>query len=471
MSKSELKHIPKVDEILALDAVDAMIRSGFRGSVVTAVREELESIRGGLLRGDIQTVPSAECIQSAVLLRVERMNENALKKVINATGVTLHTNFGRAPLAKAAVEAVQTVAAGYSNLEYSLDDRQRSSRHEHVAKLVVELTGAEDALAVNNNASAVLITLGALAKGKEVLLSRGELVEIGGAFRVPDVMEQSGCILKETGTTNRTRISDYERAISPDCGALLKVHTSNFKMVGFVEDVSIAELSTLAKNAGLPLIHDLGSGVLNRRIKKLIPVLEQCGEPTLEDSLKDGADIVCFSGDKLLGGAQAGIIAGKKKYIDAMRKHPLMRAMRVDKMQIAALEATLRLYQNPERALKEIPTLRMLSATPLEIKEKATRLLELCRFEQAANAELIETTVQVGGGSVPGGELRSFAVAIGPKYISVDELDRRLHALRVPIVGRINNNKLLLEARTLFDEELELVAESVVQALKQGELE
>lgn len=469
MSNSELKHIPKVDEILALEGVDALILSGFRSSVITAVREELESIRGGLLRGDIQKVPSADHIQSAVLLRVAQMNESALKKVINATGVTLHTNFGRAPLAKAAVEAVQAVAAGYSNLEYSLEDRKRSSRHEHVANLIIQLTGAEDALAVNNNASAVLITLGALAKGKEVLISRGELVEIGGAFRIPEVMEQSGCILKETGATNRTRISDYERAITPECGALLKVHTSNFKMVGFVEDVSIAQLSTLAKDTGLPLIHDLGSGVLNRQLKKLVPVLEQCDEPTLEDSLKDGADVVCFSGDKLLGGAQAGIIAGKKKYIDAMRKHPLMRAMRVDKMQIAALEATLRLYQNPERAIKEIPTLRMLSATPLEVKEKAMRLLGLCRFEQAAKAELVETTVQVGGGSVPGGELRSYAIAIEPKHISVDELDRRLHAQKIPVVGRINKDRLLLEARTMFDEELELVAESVVQALKQEE--
>ncbi|MEL7609303.1 MAG: L-seryl-tRNA(Sec) selenium transferase [Bacillota bacterium] len=469
MSKSELKHIPKVDDILALEAVDALSRSGFRSSVLTAVREELEEIRGGLLRGDIQTVPPREHIQNNVLSRAEKMNENALKKVINATGVTLHTNFGRAPLAKAAVEAVQAVAAGYSNLEYSLDDRERSSRHEHVAKLIVELTGAEDALAVNNNASAVLITLGALAKGKEVLISRGELVEIGGAFRVPEVMEQSGCILKETGATNRTRIADYERAITPGCGALLKVHTSNFKMVGFVEDVSISELSELAKSAGLPLIHDLGSGVLNRRIKKLVPVLDQCDEPTLEDSLKDGADVVCFSGDKLLGSAQAGVIAGKKKYIDLMRKHPLMRAMRVDKMQIAALEATLRLYQNPERAIGEIPTLRMLSATPLEVEEKAMRLLRLCRFEADAKAELVETTVQAGGGSAPGGELRSYAVAVEPKRITPDELDRRLHAQKIPVVGRIHKDRLLLEARTVFDEDLELVAESLRQALKQGE--
>ncbi|MCE5235764.1 MAG: L-seryl-tRNA(Sec) selenium transferase [Eubacteriales bacterium] len=466
MQSSELSRIPKVDDVLALRAVEAKCEAGFRDSVVAAVRAELASIREGLLSGALQEAPSVGRIEAAVLARVERNGENALKRVVNATGIVLHTNFGRAPLPKAAVEAVNSVAAGYSNLEYSLCDRQRGSRDDHVSKLVAELTGAEDALVVNNNASAVLLALAALAKAKEVLLSRGELVEIGGCFRVPEVMEQSGCILKEVGTTNRTRLADYARALSPACGALLKVHTSNFKMTGFVESASVEELSSLAKDAGLPLIHDLGSGVLNRRIKTLVPMLAQHDEPTLEDSLTGGADVVCFSGDKLLGAAQAGIIAGKKAYIDVMRKHPLLRAMRVDKMTLAALEATLRLYRDPARAMKEIPALHMLSASALEVKEKAERLLRLFSLGDAATLELTETAVQAGGGSVPGGETKSYAVAVGPKDISVDELDRRLHAQKLPVVGRISKERLLLEARTLFEEDLEPVALALAFALE-----
>jgi L-seryl-tRNA(Ser) seleniumtransferase len=359
--------------------------------------------------------------------------------VLNATGVVVHTNLGRAPLAAAALDRMHEVARSYSNLEYELGSGSRGSRQDHVAAILRRLTGAEAALVVNNNAAAMLLALAAIAEGREVVVSRGELIEIGDGFRIPDVLQRSGARLVEVGTTNRTRAGDYDAAVTDETALLLRVHQSNFRVVGFTEQPSLRELAAVARRRGLPLLDDLGSGAL----------LDLADEPTARASLDAGADLVCFSGDKLLGGPQAGIVAGSAELIEKLRRHPLHRALRIDKLSLAALEGTLLLYLEPERARVEVPVLRMLEEDVSVVRGRAERLAA------AVGGEVQETVARVGGGALPLHELPSYACA-------VDE--RAAAALRdhePPIVGIVRDGRLLLDCRTLRDDELDEVAAAV----------
>ena len=390
------------------------------------------------------------------------MQSPGLKKVLNGTGTILHTNLGRAPLGKEAASRVLETVSGYCNLEYDLEDGCRGERCGQIENILCEITGAEAAVAVNNNAAALLLILCTLAQGGEVIVSRGELVEIGGQFRIPDVMKQSGAGLVEVGTTNRTRLSDYETAVTETTKAILKVHTSNYRIIGFTEETSIEQLTPLREKYGIPLVEDLGSGALLDLTKYGLP-----GEPNVQDALRRGADIVCFSGDKLLGGPQAGIIAGKKEYIEKMRSNPLFRALRIDKITAAFLETILLEYRSMERALVRIPTLRMLTQNEKEIAEDAAELKAL--LEQAAfDAEiaLYPCRSKVGGGALPVTELPSMAVGIRPSKISAETLSRRLRRLPIPVVTRIEDENVLVDARTF---EMEYASE-FVRMLKEAEI-
>ena len=390
------------------------------------------------------------------------MQSPGLKKVLNGTGTILHTNLGRAPLGKEAASRVLETVSGYCNLEYDLEDGCRGERCGQIENILCEITGAEAAVAVNNNAAALLLILCTLAQGGEVIVSRGELVEIGGQFRIPDVMKQSGAGLVEVGTTNRTRLSDYETAVTETTKAILKVHTSNYRIIGFTEETSIEQLTPLREKYGIPLVEDLGSGALLDLTKYGLP-----GEPNVQDALRRGADIVCFSGDKLLGGPQAGIIAGKKEYIEKMRSNPLFRALRIDKITAAFLETILLEYRSMERALVRIPTLRMLTQNEKEIAEDAAELKIL--LEQAAfDAEiaLYPCRSKVGGGALPVTELPSMAVGIRPSKISAETLSRRLRRLPIPVVTRIEDENVLVDARTF---EMEYASE-FVRMLKEAEI-
>jgi L-seryl-tRNA(Ser) seleniumtransferase len=420
----ELRDLPSVDELtrglgdpLAVDAAR---------TVLERAREE---IRVGVDPGDLTERVQAE-------LRTVRAP--SLRRVLNATGVIVHTNLGRAPLADEALSQVVDAARGYSNLELDLRDGVRGSRQEHTAALLRRLTGAEAALVVNNNAAAMLLALGALAEGREVIVSRGELVEIGDGFRIPDVLARSGARLVEVGTTNRTRATDYERAVSPATALLLRVHQSNFRVVGFTELPRLDELAAVARRHGLPLLDDLGSGVLT----------ELPGEPSARESLAAGADLVCFSGDKLLGGPQAGILVGRADLVERLRTHPLHRAVRADKLTLAALEGTLRLYLDaPDR----IPVLRMLHEADDTVRARAGRLAAL------AGGTVEETVARVGGGALPLAELPSFACAIE------EALARPLRLGEPPVIGIVRDGKLLLDCRTLTDAEAEEVADAVAR--------
>jgi L-seryl-tRNA(Ser) seleniumtransferase len=418
----ELRDLPSVDE-LARDVGDPLAVDAAR-SVLARAREE---IRAGRDPGDLAALMLGE---------LEGARRPSLRRVLNATGVIVHTNLGRAPLATEALARVHEVARGYSNLELDLDDGTRGSRQDHLASLVGRLTGAEAALVVNNNAAAVLLALAALAEGREVVVSRGELVEIGDGFRIPDVLARSGARLVEVGTTNRTRDADYERAIGPDTALLLRVHQSNFRLVGFTELPHVADVAAVAHAHGLPLVDDLGSGVL----------ADVPGEPSARESLAAGADLVCFSGDKLLGGPQAGIVAGRADLVEQLRRHPLQRALRVDKLTLAALEGTLLLHLDmPER----VPVLSMLGEDVEVVRARATRLAELTR------GTVEETVARVGGGALPLAELPSFACALD------ESLAGPLREGEPPVVGIVRDGKLLLDCRTLADDELDEIAAAV----------
>jgi L-seryl-tRNA(Ser) seleniumtransferase len=432
----ELRDLPSVDE-LAGDA--RLADSAPRPLVVAAVRSALararEDIQAGAEPGDL--VRRVE--QELVAARAPR-----LRPVLNATGVIVHTNLGRAPLAEAALERVREVAGGYSNLEYDLRAGGRGSRQDHVAPILRRLTGAEGALVVNNNAAAVLLALAALAEGREVLVSRGELIEIGDGFRIPDVLARSGARLREVGTTNRTRAADYESAFGPDTALVLRVHQSNFRVVGFTELPRLEELVGVARAHGLPVVDDLGSGAL---VETLVG-----DEPTARESLAAGAGLVCFSGDKLLGGPQAGIIVGRADLVERLRRHPLQRALRADKLTLAALEATLALYLDPARATKEIPVLRELADSADVVRARAERLAGL------VGGEVEQTVARVGGGALPLADLPSFACAIE------EELAVPLREVDPPVIGLVRDGRCLLDCRTLSDAEVDQVADSVAAA-------
>jgi L-seryl-tRNA(Ser) seleniumtransferase len=421
----ELRDLPSVDE-LARASDDPLAVDAARAVIARA----REAIRRGADPGELTALFQEELATA---------RRPALRRVLNATGVIVHTNLGRAPLAGAALERVIEATRGYSNLEYDLSEGRRGSRQDHVASILRRLTGAEAAIVVNNNAGALLLALAALAEGRDVIVSRGELIEIGDGFRIPDVLARSGARLVEVGTTNRTRAADYEKAIDERTALLLRVHQSNFRVVGFAEQPSLAELSTVARAGSLPLLDDLGSGAL----------LDLSDEPTARASLAAGADLVCFSGDKLLGGPQAGVVAGRADLVERLRRHPLHRALRIDKLSLAALEGTLLIYLDPERAVAEVPVLRMLREPAETVRARAERLAA------AVGGEVEETVARVGGGALPLQELPSFACAVEESLAA--PLRQRDHA----VVGIVRDGRLLLDCRTLADAELDEVAAAV----------
>ena len=420
------------------------------------VRQRLEEGRLAITRGS--SCPSLDEIVDSICSRLQTLAQSSLRPVINASGVILHTNLGRAPLSKEATAAMELVAAGYCNLEFDLDSGARGSRNVHIEQLLCQLTGAEAALVVNNNASAVLLALTALAKRKEVIVSRGQAVEIGGGFRIPDVMRQSGAKLVEVGTTNCTYIYDYEQAISPRTAALLRVHTSNFRVEGFTHSVTLEEMMALGNEHGLPVFDDLGSGCfLDTTAYGLAP------EPMVQQSIALGVDLAFFSGDKLVGGPQAGVIVGKKLFVDKLKRHPLARAIRIDKIRLAGLAATLVHYLKGE-ALEKIPVWRMISM-PLDDVEKRARL-----WAQALGdlAQVIEGETMIGGGSLPGSTLSTRLVAVGEKGSRrnlAQSLARRLRHNEPPVIGRINGDVLLLDPRTVLPEEDDVVLRALSNAV------
>ena len=445
-----LRRLPKVDALLRSPRLAETVAKYGERAAADAIRQAVDALRREILSGERNELPEEEALCAAI---ARRAGENSLphfRRVLNGTGIILHTNLGRACLSESAARAVYDAARGYSNLEYDLESGSRGSRYSHAEALLCRLTGAESALVVNNNAAAVLLVLSALTKGGEVIVSRGELVEIGGSFRVPEIMESCGAQLKEVGATNKTHLSDYEKAINGDTKALMKVHTSNYRIVGFSGTPALSGLVKLGHEHGLPVIEDLGSGCLVD--------LHPFGihdEPTVQDSVRAGIDVVSFSGDKLLGGPQAGIIVGKKQYLDMLKKHPLNRAMRVDKMTLAALESTLRSYEAERES--EIPVLAMLGAAPEELKAKAEKLHQM--LEAAGiDCEVVPTCGQVGGGSVPTRDLPSFAVAFGG---NVNALEEKLRRNATPIIGRIHDGKFLLDVRTLFESDFPVILEAL----------
>ena len=426
--------------------------------VADALRAVLAQARARAHRGEGEAPSEAELI-AAARSRLAADDAPVLRRVINATGIAIHTNLGRAPLARRAVEAMAEVATGYANLEFDLDAGARGARTAGVEPLVCELTGAEAALAVNNAAAAVLLALSALAGGGgEVIVSRGELVEIGGGFRIPEVIAQGGARLVEVGSTNKTRLADYAGAVTERTRVLLKVHQSNFRVVGFTAEAGLAELAELARARGLVLMHDLGGGAMGD-LRRPDRRPDRRREPTVRDSLAAGADVVAFSGDKLMGGPQAGVLAGRATAIDPMRRHPLLRAVRLDKATLAALEATLALHRDPDLAAREIPVLRMLAQDEVTLAARAERLARA--LAGAVEAEVVATEAFGGGGALPGEACASRAVAVTHPALSVDDLARRLRTGRPAVVGRIADGRLLLDLFAVADEEVEALAAAV----------
>ena len=443
MNKNVLyRSIPKVDILLADEGIKVLIEAYSRESVMEAIHSEMEKLRAyiGTCDDEEKAKHQIALLNENIAKAVAAMHTPNMKKVINGTGTILHTNLGRAPISYEHMMKAAEIVSGYSNLEYNLEAGRRGERYSHFEKLLCKLTGAEAAMAVNNNASSVLLILSSLAKGGEVIVSRGELIEIGGKFRIPDVMEQSGASLVEVGTTNKTHYEDYEEAITEETKALLKVHTSNYRIVGFTESVGIDELVPIAKEHEIPVVEDLGSGV------------------------------VCFSGDKLLGGPQAGIIIGKKKYIDMMKKNQLTRALRIDKFTAAALEMVLMEYLSEETAVQNIPVLRMI-ATPLEeIEKEARSFVRILRHTgMDAKIQMVSCESQIGGGSLPLERMESRAVAIQPNGMSVAEMEEKMRHLEIPIIPRTINDSICLDVRTIERKDYKMIAAELAELLGKKE--
>lgn len=448
--KDSRRDLPSVNALLETSGVKWLLEQHPRRVVLDAVRSAVDAARtAGIAQ------PTEEQWVETIASAVREASRPSLRRVINATGVVLHTNLGRAPLADAAIRAIGHVAEGYSNLEYDIETGQRGSRYSHCVGLLQQLTGAEDALVVNNCAAALVLTLNALAQKKEVLVSRGELVEIGGSFRIPDIMARSGAKLVEVGTTNRTHDDDYRRAITPKTAAIVKVHRSNFTIEGFTADVSVDHLAFIAAEHGLPVIHDLGSGLL-------LPLDEYglSGEPTAAAALASGATLVLMSGDKLLGGPQAGIILGSTAVVARLRKNPFARAMRVDKLTLSALEATLRLYLEPERALKEVPVLAMLTERVEQIESRARSVVSSLHSSNI-DAEMAPSTASVGGGAFPTADIASRAVVLKTDAEGTEE---RLRRGEPAVIGRIADGKLLLDLRSVLPREDGVLVQAIVKA-------
>ena len=460
MSKHLLSQIPAINKILLLDEIKELMNTYTEVAIKSAIKQYIEEVKQDILNEELSEVPSLSKIVGEVARIVEKEDKNSLRRVINATGTILHTNLGRSLLSEKIKENIESVAFNYSNLEFDIDNKKRGSRYVHLIDIIKKLTGAEDVLVVNNNAAAVLLTLNTLVKDQEIIVSRGELVEIGGAFRIPEIIKLSGGVPVEVGTTNKTHLKDYENAISEETGALLKVHTSNYKILGFTESVSNEEISYLARENELVSINDLGSGQFVDFSKFGLPY-----EPTVKEILDSGIDIVTFSGDKLLGGPQAGIIVGKKKYIEKMKKNQLTRALRVDKMTLASLEATLKLYLDEKDALEHIPTLHMISLSKERLFGKAD-VLKTKLSDLDFDIRIEEDKAEVGGGSYPASYLESVAVKLTHRKLHATEIERKLLEVEIPIITRIKDNSIILDMRTLRTREFDIVKAALEEVTK-----
>jgi L-seryl-tRNA(Ser) seleniumtransferase len=455
------QRIPSVDRLLNSPVVAELLRKYPRRVVLKALHQVLEEIRNAIKSGDSIGEPpsiSLEAISQRVCERSALLDRPSLKPVINATGIVIHTNLGRSILAERVLTKFKPVAGGYSNLEYDLQKGERGSRYSHVEGILKEITGAEAGTVVNNNAAAVLVALDTLARGREVVVSRGQLVEIGGSFRIPEVMKRSGAKMVEVGTTNKTHLRDYEEVIGPDTALLLKVHKSNYHLIGFTEDVDTVELVTLAHKHHVAVMEDLGSGCFVDFSKYGL-----AKEPTVQEVLAQGVDLVTFSGDKLLGGPQAGIILGKKPLVEAIRKNQLSRALRIDKLTLLALEETLRSYRDEPTALKEIPTLQMILAPYEQLKSKARRLRRMTGKLDSGNfsLQLADATSKVGGGALPLLVIPTCVIALVPGRLSANTIEEKLRGYDPPVISRVERDQVLLDVRTIQEPELKTVAQAL----------
>ena len=452
------KMIPKVDQILDNEIIKKLLEENSKNLIMESIHEELNSIRNNISNG---------CDEKVILNYIENLAKNIeknllnkkrlnLRKVINASGVVIHTNLGRSVLTNEILENIKDVSVGYSNLEYDLQKGERGSRYSHLTEIIKKITGAEDCMVVNNNAAAVMLVLSTMAKGRNVITSRSELVEIGGSFRIPDVCRESGAELKEVGTTNKTHLSDYENAIDENTAALFKVHQSNFKILGFTESVTSTELKDLKEKYNIPIIEDLGSGVLIDLSKYGLG-----HEPTVQECIANGVDVVSFSGDKLLGGVQAGIIVGKKEFIEKMKKNQLTRALRVDKFTLSALEVVFSYYIDEELAISKIPTLNMLTIKIEELYNKAERFIDYLGENKEFSYEIIDIDSEVGAGSLPTQKLPSKAVKVISNSYTENELEEKLRNHNIPIVARIYKGNLIFDVRTIFENEFSIIKDAL----------
>jgi len=463
-----LRMLPGVDHILELVKTDPFFDNAPKSVLIRSIRSVVESLRT-IIIDEQQHITETKLSDSVILEEVKNSVKEAmtpnLMRIVNATGVVVHTNLGRSLLAEDAVENLLTIASRYSNLEFDLSKGVRGSRYSIVEDILCEISGAEAAMVVNNNAGAVFLCLETISRGKKVIVSRGELVEIGGSFRIPDVMAKSGSILKEVGTTNRTHLNDYENAIEHDTGLLLKVHTSNYSVVGFTADVSLEELVALGAKYQIPVMEDLGSGTFVDFSKYGL-----LKEPTVQESVAAGADVVTFSGDKLLGGPQAGMIIGKNDLLERIKKNPITRALRIDKLTLAALESTLRRYRNIDREIGSIPTLRMLTLPLAHIETKAKELAK--KLENIGGARmsvtLIDLSSKPGGGALPLLKLPSKGVGIKVQGISVNTIEKQMRSNELPIIGRIEEDLFIMDLRTILDDELSIIKNALDNMLKKA---
>ena len=452
------KMIPKVDQILDNKVIKDLLDKNSKNLVMESIHEELDNIRNNISNGYDKNIISNKIENLIDNIKDNLMNKKtfSLRNVVNASGVVIHTNLGRSVLNSEIFENIKKVSIGYSNLEYNLEKGERGSRYSHLSEIIKKITGAEDCMVVNNNAAAVMLILSTIAKGKNVITSRSELVEIGGSFRIPDVCRESGAELKEIGTTNKTHLSDYENAIDENTAALFKVHQSNFKILGFTEAVSSFELKSLKEKYNIPIIEDLGSGVLIDLSKYGLS-----HEPTVQECIKNGVDIVSFSGDKLLGGVQAGIIVGKKEYIEKMKKNQLTRALRVDKFTLSALEAVFSYYIDEELAISKIPTLNMLTIKIEKLYDKAQKLIEYLGENNEFSYAIIDIDSEVGAGSLPTQKLPSKAIKVISKSFTENELEEKLRSNKIPIITRIYKGNLIFDVRTIFENEFCIIKDAL----------
>jgi len=456
-----LADLPSVDEILKSEQGLAWLDNYPRRYVLQGIREGIDTRRKKMLEG-LSAGLSDEVMMDDIEDIIRKLSAHSLIPLINATGVVIHTNLGRSILSERALENIRRVSESYSNLEYDIAKGKRGKRYTHIKRILRDVTGAEDALIVNNNAAAVLLCLNTLSKGKEVIVSRGELVEIGGSFRMPDVMASSGAVMREVGTTNKTHLYDYEKAINENTSMILKIHKSNFRIVGFTEEVPIEDLVRLGSKHQIPVMYDLGSGCLIDFRKFGI-----YDEPAVKEIVSTGVDLTTFSGDKLLGGPQGGVIVGAKKYIERIQKNPMTRAMRIDKLTLAGFEATLMEYVDEENVVGNIPTLRMLLQKPEEIKTRANRIAKRLKSEiKDADIRIMQDSSRAGGGALPEMDLPTYVVAIKSDQISVNELEERLRKGDPPIITRIKGDSLIIDARTIMDKDHEVLVKGMKSALE-----